>query len=350
MTTFKARFYKLVFTALPIVAATCAEGTTGNFTTAGGSTAAESSSSASGMGGNAGGAGGASSSSSGAAGSGGGSDGGCKMDMDCLSGQWCNAGACNDCNTDAKCGASCMPCADPTAHCSTTGPMPVCVQCVADTDCATGATCIGGSCNDPCAMSAVTYDFEAGDQGFTHVPTSNIAGDDPWERGQPSGSIMCHGGTICFATNLGTSGYSNCQTAALVSPAIDLSKCMGTTKVVTLSFWHYYEFEPKSSGKWFDGGTLQVSADNGATWTDVSTNQPYQGVINGAYGDCTPDPEIGGHQGWSGDIPGGVWVQVSTDLPASFFVSQFKFRFLFGVDEAGNFRGWFIDDVAVTPH
>lgn len=274
----------------------------------------------------------------------------CAMDMDCLSGQWCNAGACNDCNTDAKCGAGCMPCAAPTPHCSSTGPSPVCVQCLSDTDCGAGGTCVGGSCSDPCTMSAKSYDFESGEQGFTHAPTSGIAADDPWECGQPAGSITCHGGTKCFATELGTGGYRTCQTAALVSPSIDLTKCMGTSKVVTLSFWHYYKFEPKSSGRWWDGGVLQFSADNGGTWMDITTNQPYQGVIDGGYGNCTPDPEIGGHMGWSGEVPGGAWVQVSADLATNYLVSGFQFRFLFGADEGTNNRGWFIDDVAITPH
>ncbi|HRI69515.1 MAG TPA: hypothetical protein PK156_35030 [Polyangium sp.] len=270
--------------------------------------------------------------------------------MDCLSGQWCDSGVCIRCDTDAKCGPGCMACADPTPHCSNMGPAPICVQCLADMDCAAGTTCVDGSCNDLCAVAATTYDFEAGDQGFTHVPTSGLAGDDPWKRGMPASSTTCHGGTNCFATNLSLAGYSSCQTAALISPAIDLSKCTGTTKVVTLSFWHYYEFEPGSSGRWFDGGTLQFSADNGATWMDTTTNQAYQGVVNGTYANCNPTPTIAGHQAWSGTVPGGGWVRVSVDLPTTYFVPQFKFRFLFGADEAGNFRGWFIDDVAVTPH
>jgi hypothetical protein len=207
--------------------------------------------------------------------------------------------------------------------------------------------CVGNICGDACTLSAKSYDFEADDQGFTHTPTGGTALDDPWERGAPSG-IACHGGTNCWATSLSVVGYLDCQTADLLSPVIDLSACAGTSKTITLSFWHRYQFEPQSSNRWWDGGVLQLSADGGTTWTDVTTSQPYEGLIDGSYLGCSPTPAIGGHQGWSGIIPGGTWVQVTVNLAGMYHVPGFRVRWLFGSDEALTDRGWIIDDVAVT--
>lgn len=61
-----------------------------------------------------------------------------------------------------------------------------------------------------------------------------------------------------------------------------------------------------------------------------------------------PTPDISGHSGWSGTVPGGAWVKVSWSVPADYRVGAFAFRWLFGADEATVNRGWLIDDVSVT--
>jgi hypothetical protein len=193
----------------------------------------------------------------------------------------------------------------------------------------------------------VAYDFETGAQGFTHAPTDGISGDDPWAVGKPSGAT-CHGGTKCFATSLSSGGYSDCQTAELVTPTVDLTACAASPKAVTLTFWHYFLFEPPSGSTWWDGGVLQLSSDNGGSWVDVTTSAPYQGKIKGSYSGCNPVPDISGKTGWSGPIPGGAWAQVTVALPAQYRVAGFKARWLFGSDEATTDRGWLIDDVTIT--
>ncbi len=199
---------------------------------------------------------------------------------------------------------------------------------------------------DPCAI-ALSYDFEASDQGFTHAPLSTYASDDPWARGTPTSTMKCHGGTgKCFTTGL-TANYATCQTAALSTPVLDVSKCAASSKKVTFSFWHYYDFEALSSGHYWDGGVLQVST-NGTTWTDVTTSQPYDGALKGDFSGCTPVPLIDGKPGWSGTIGGGAWKQVTYDVPVAQRVATLRFRFLFGSDAASNKRGWYVDDVALT--
>jgi len=218
-----------------------------------------------------------------------------------------------------------------------------CSYAYTDTACPGG--CAAGACVDACSVS-LTYDFESGDQGFTHAPLSTFASDDPWVRGTPSGTTTCHGGTKCWSTGL-TAAYTDCQTAELRFPTINLSACAGSTKKVTLSFWHWYDFEAKSSGKYWDGGLLQISTD-GTTWTDVATSQAYDGAITGDYTGCSPTPLVSGKSGWSAAIPGGAWKQVTYEITAPYRVAALRLRFLFGSDAATTKRGWFVDDVSIT--
>ena len=211
---------------------------------------------------------------------------------------------------------------------------------VTDTYGADGGGAEGGTC-----AVAFSYDFEASDDGFTHAPLSTVASDDPWKRGTPTSTTWgCHGGTKCFTTGL-TGNYATCQTAELRTPTWDLSGCAGSSKTLRLSFWHYYVFEGTSIV--WDGGLLQVSTD-GKKWTDVTTSQPYDGVIDGSYFGCTPTPYVASKKGWGKTIPGGAWKQVTYDLDASLRVPGVRFRFVFGSDEATNKRGWYVDDVAMT--
>ncbi len=92
----------------------------------------------------------------------------------------------------------------------------------------------------------------------------------------------------------------------------------------------------------------RLSSDGGATWHAVTTTPAYQGVVNGAYGSCTPVPEISGQQGWSGDISPSQWTQVRVVLDEQYKCSQFRFRFLFGADQSSTDWGWLIDDVQLV--
>lgn len=213
--------------------------------------------------------------------------------------------------------------------------------------------CLLGQCinPDPCVTVSMTTDFESGAAGFTHSPTSGIAGDDPWELGAPSGhgGVGCHSGSSCWATDL-NADYDDCEMAELVSPNLDLSGCATSPLTVELTFWHWYNFEDYSSSRWWDGGIIQLSPDNGASWFDVSPSPGYQGLINGSYAGCTPDPDVGGHQAWSGNIPGGAWTQVTVTVAAMFKTAGFRFRYLFGADENLTDWGWLIDDIALSTY
>ncbi len=194
-----------------------------------------------------------------------------------------------------------------------------------------------------CEDAAVDHDFESGDQGFSHSQ-SDAGFDDPWELGIPA-EQACHSGDACWTTRL-DGDYGDCEAGALVSPTLDLSACAGEPDDVALTFWHLFRFEAGTQAH-YDGGAVQISADAGLTWTDVTPDPAYTGTIEGTYDECGGTPTINGLEGWSAVIEGDDWVQVRVEIADEFRTDGFRARFLFGSDRGVTDQGWYVDDAAV---
>jgi hypothetical protein len=88
---------------------------------------------------------------------------------------------------------------------------------------------------------------------------------------------------------------------------------------------------------------LEISADGGATWTDLGpyiTANGYDGTISSGSGN-----PLGGRQAWTGDLL--TWKQVEVDLE-SFAGQSVQIRWRIGCDDSMGDTGWFIDDVEIT--
>ena len=112
---------------------------------------------------------------------------------------------------------------------------------------------------------------------------------------------------------------------------------MGNGSVLT--FWHRHQFQGTGS----DGAVLEISADGGATWTDLGpyiTANGYGGTISSSNGN-----PLGGRQAWTGDLL--TWKQVEVDLD-SFAGQSVQIRWRIGCDDSMGDTGWFIDDVQIT--
>jgi large repetitive protein len=122
---------------------------------------------------------------------------------------------------------------------------------------------------------------------------------------------------------------------------------VGTTGPLVISFQHAYNLEGEVGGILFDGGVLEISLNNGATWNDVTAfgqNPGYTGPL--FIGSGNP---IEGRNAFSG---------VSTGFPARNLVSlnfgtvfaglSVQFRFRIGTDAAVSAQGWDIDDIQVS--
>jgi hypothetical protein len=107
-----------------------------------------------------------------------------------------------------------------------------------------------------------------------------------------------------------------------------------------ISFTHRFSFE---TGGW-DGGVVELSADNGATWTDIGT-----AAYNGATNAGTSSP-IGTNRpafvnrmvGWPAFSP------VMLNLGTTYAGKDIRIRFRIGADESTGAPGWEVDDISVS--
>jgi len=97
-----------------------------------------------------------------------------------------------------------------------------------------------------------------------------------------------------------------------------------------------------------DGGVVEVSADDGATWTDVgdSASPGYSQIL---YGGSDAQSPLHGRRAWAGDapgLPGFVSVQVSLGTAWAGKTVRVRFRRAAELLDSRNF--WEVDDIAFT--
>ncbi|MCX6879830.1 MAG: putative Ig domain-containing protein [Verrucomicrobia bacterium] len=134
-----------------------------------------------------------------------------------------------------------------------------------------------------------------------------------WEIGAPtSGPGAAHGGTTCLATNL-TGSYPYNQSSRVRSSLFTVPAASENPR---LRFWHWWSMSTSDSGK------VQVSIDNGATWTDLSGQYVGSG--------------------------GGVWSRPEFNL-SSYAGKTVRLGFYFYSDNNSSTvgSGWYIDDVRI---
>lgn len=211
------------------------------------------------------------------------------------------------------------------------------------------------------ALAAITFDFEAGAQGWTHGNSDGVGPPtvwpfDPWLQGAATKGTACKSGK-CFGTDL-TQNYAQCHRGFVVSPPVDLSACKG--RAVSLVFQHAYGFWTGAYGgqTWFDGGVVELSGD-GTTW-QVPTG-PYPGTVKinpdrGLSYACVSKNAFSVHnkQGFVGQQAATVRAELVVPPSAITATTRIRFSTAAGVssdsstaDSSRPFTdfGWRIDDV-----
>jgi hypothetical protein len=125
----------------------------------------------------------------------------------------------------------------------------------------------------------------------------------------------------------------------LVSPALLLFS--GDTQPVTFSFWQWHAFEG-SLTSCIDGGILELSADGGLGWSQVSAmpgTYDYNGTISSYY-----DNPLAGKSAWCYVSSG--WQRTVVDLSA-YAGQTVQLRFRLGTDSSISSTGWYVDDLRV---
>lgn len=131
------------------------------------------------------------------------------------------------------------------------------------------------------------------------------------------------------------SGYNNQECLHIDTPPLDLTA--GTAP--SLSFWTRYGIETG-----WDGGIVQVSDDDGATWQTITPNGGYPGVIDN---DGNDNNACGFEEG-TGVFTGTdlEWSEYQFDLGA-YAGETLTVRWVFGTDTGKTAEGWWLDDITV---
>jgi hypothetical protein len=95
-----------------------------------------------------------------------------------------------------------------------------------------------------------------------------------------------------------------------------------------------------------DGGVLEVSFDNGATFSDVvAVGGTFEtGGYNGTISGCCGNP-LAGRQAWTGNSGG--FITTTVDVPIQ-LTPSLVLRWRMGSDISGSGQGWRIDTVSVS--
>ncbi len=160
-------------------------------------------------------------------------------------------------------------------------------------------------------------DMENGLNGWTTAALDGTTGD-LWHQTTANANSANHS-WWCSIEGQGNYDTGNRISTALISPVIDLSSA---GNFINLEFAENYSTEQS-----FDFCMVDISTDNGATWTPLR-------------GDTTGTAPSGNSNGW-----------ITTALDISAYAGQqINIRFYFEtVDEIeNNFPGWLIDDVVVS--
>jgi uncharacterized repeat protein (TIGR01451 family) len=106
---------------------------------------------------------------------------------------------------------------------------------------------------------------------------------------------------------------------------------------MVLSFWHAVDLE-----SFYDGGVVEVSTDDGATWVDLEPYFLENGYTHELYSDIS-NP-LSGRLAFSGYSFG--WILSRVDLSA--FAGELALiRFRLGTDAEFGYSGWSIDDIVI---
>lgn len=132
----------------------------------------------------------------------------------------------------------------------------------------------------------------------------------------------------------GVEGYTHYSHGGLITPEL----CLGPN--ATLTFWHFIQVELESGGYASDGGIVEISADGGETWNQIT---PVGGYPHRIYpGTSTPIPPETPCFAWTS-----AWTEVQFDLSAHEGPARIRFNFGSGEHFTAE-EGWYIDDVLIT--
>ena len=172
------------------------------------------------------------------------------------------------------------------------------------------------------------------------IPSAHGGSYSAWYGADTTGSYIGVQETdplVEFSLSGGTSTYK--MIGNMTSPSISLNGYADAT----LTFWTWWEIEGVNPSTGYDIMKVKISKDAGVTWTDLLTLNPGE------------DPDIASKISYipyssGGYNKAGAWTKHQLSL-SSYVGSTVQIRFSFdSYDKKYNgFRGWFLDDVSISP-
>lgn len=107
-----------------------------------------------------------------------------------------------------------------------------------------------------------------------------------------------------------------------------------------------FEFDPTGAGTAFDGAVLELSTDNGTTWTDIgaSATPGYTGTL-----DNTSGNPLGGRLAYTSKSAGyPAFVTTTVSLGTTYAGQTVRVRLRVGTDQGAGDVGWEVDDFVFT--
>ncbi len=171
---------------------------------------------------------------------------------------------------------------------------------------------------------------------WQHYPVT-VGYSDEWHQSTARNHTL--GGSMSY--KLGGSGsgnYADLVDGALESPDIELGDTQATFK-----FYHKMMAEEEAgTGTAWDGGLLEISTDNGQSWSQLFPNGGYtHTIIENDASPFNPGTEV-----YSGITASNLWKSEAFDLSA--YQGTVRIRFRFGSDGYVTEEGWYVDDITMS--
>lgn len=228
-----------------------------------------------------------------------------------------------------------------SANLSATGSYDIQVTATVAGDANTGNDNLGLQLSNAAYVAPFNDDFE----GASASSFWFVGGQDAdFQLGTPSQTVInaAASGVNAWMTNLTGDYVANTDQFVQMACPIDLSSM--TDPLLRLNVWWEAEFS-------FDGGQVQYSLDDGASWVDVGAlNSPdgFNWYNDGTISGLSP----GSQDGWSGRTStsngSNGWVDAFHSLSSIAGEASVLFRVRFGADGSGQDEGFAFDDFSIV--
>ncbi|MBU1910511.1 MAG: hypothetical protein KJ726_10730, partial [Verrucomicrobia bacterium] len=179
-------------------------------------------------------------------------------------------------------------------------------------------------------MAGLEDDVESGAGGWTHTDAGDL-----WRITTNRSISPDH---AWYSGHFGTPGYDDNMDCRLVSPTLWIVQ--GAR--LRFGYWIQTEVDAGDPPYAYDGGLVEISTNDGASFQSIEPVGGYPAVARGLYGSPF-EPNTPFFAGTGG------WQSAEFDLSA-YAGREVRLAFRFGSDESfAEGEGWYVDDIVLTP-